>query len=342
MRPNTQGISRSAPLCVLLLLALTPLAGTAQAGVTVLGTLTDADSDAPVGSAIVTLVGVVSTMSTPDGAFRFRGIAAGEYTLRVEGFGYETLEQQVDLTTDVTLALALEAAPLAIDGIVVEAGTLDFEGRVRDPVRDFTVVDAEIVMDGREPIWTDARGRFDLDRVPEGAPLHLTVRAFGYFPIDTTFVPDDEGRYDFDLQRDAFAEAMVQVQVRRLEERAGGRLTSAFGVMDRSEILRYSGSHTAATMLEFDLPQRIRDRIICLFVDERHVDAGPSSRAELRNAVLGHTLPEEIERVEVLVFDSAVGRPIMLRVYTRTFLMAMTTQEIPLRQPTVTPTGECL
>ena len=79
---------------------------------------------------------------------------------------------------------------------------------------------AEVVANGREPMWTDTHGRFDLDRVPEGVPLHLTIRAFGYLPIDTTFVPDDAERHDFELEPDAFAEAMMEVQVRRLADRA--------------------------------------------------------------------------------------------------------------------------
>jgi hypothetical protein len=318
-----------------------PTAAAAQTGVAVLGQISDADSDVAVQNAIVTIEGVGSTLTTPEGSFRFRGVPTGDYTLRVEAFGYEELSVSLVLAADTTLTLVLDAAPLPLDSIVVEAGTLDFEGRVRDPERDFTVVDAQVLTPGRDPVWTDTHGRFDLDDVPEGVPLQITVRAFGYLPIDTTFVPDDEDRYDFDLRRDAFAEALIGVQVRRLEERAGGRLMTGRGSMDRSEILRYTGSHTASTMMQFNFPQRTLDRISCAFLDERQLDVSASMGGEIADFVLGQTLPEEIERLELLLFQTAVGEVVMLQVYTRSFIMAMSTQGFALRTPTVAATGQC-
>jgi hypothetical protein len=131
------------------------------------------------------------------------------------------------------------------------------------------------------------------------------------------------------------------VQVRRLEERAGGRLMTGRGSMDRSEILRYTGSHTASTMMQFNFPQRTLDRISCAFLDERQLDVSASMGGEIADFVLGQTLPEEIERLELLLFQTAVGEVVMLQVYTRSFIMAMSTQGFALRTPTVAATGQC-
>jgi hypothetical protein len=169
----------------------------------------EADSDVSVQNAIVTLEGYGSTLTNTEGRFRFRGVAAGDYTLRVDAFGYATLSRSVSVAAemDVTMELPLEPSPVPLDAIVVEAGTLDFNGRVRDPVRDFIVVDAQVLVRGRDPVWTDTHGRFDVDDPPEGVPVRMTVRAFGYLPIDTAFIPDDDERYVFDLAHDPFAEA---------------------------------------------------------------------------------------------------------------------------------------
>ena len=325
------------------LFALTiPLDASAQT-VTLLGRISDAGTDAPVENAIVTLTGLGSTMTTPEGTFRFRGIRPGEYALVVDAFGYDALEMPLDLVADTTVTLTLDAAPLAIDGILVEAGTIDFEGRVRDPGRDFYVVDAEVVLNGRDPMWTDAHGRFDLDDLPEEVPIHLEIRSFGYLPVDTTFVPDDEERYVFELERDVFAEALMDAQVARIEERGAGRAMAGWAGLGREEIMRFTGAHTARSMIEFNFPQRVRGRIACYYVDERRIDGAFGLGAEIAAAQLEHTLPEEIERVELLVFDSVLGRPIMARLYTRTFIMQMATGEATLRQNLViTPTGECM
>jgi hypothetical protein len=230
----------------------------------------------------------------------------------------------------------------AADGFV-DAGSIDFQDRVRDPARDFYLMDAQVLMRGRDPIWTDTHGRFDLVDVPEGVPVNVTIRSFGYLPIDTTFTPDDEERYTFDLTRDALAEAMIDMQIRRIDDHARGRLTTfREGFMDRERVLDYAGSHTASSMLQFEYPQRILDWIACTFIDDRPTDGSYGALgAEVAAATLAQTVPEEIERVELSEFPGAEGRPLILHIYTRSFIMAMTTQSIPLRTPTINPRGQC-
>jgi hypothetical protein len=324
-------------------LTILPGGSAAQAGVTVLGRAFDGDTDVGVQNVIVTLEGYGSTLTNTEGRFRFRGVAPGGYILRVEGFGYATVSLTVQLNADTSLDLPLEAAPLPIDSIVVEAGSVDLRGRVRDPARDFYLVDAQVLTRGRDPLWTDTQGRYELKDQPEGVPVSVTIRAFGYLPVDTTLVPDDDERYVFELVRDAFAEAMIDTQVRRIADHAGGRLTFGRGTMDRAEVLRYAGSHTVSTMLEFEYPQATLSRIVCTFIDDRQADgAGGALGGEMAAATLGRLVPEEIERVELLQFGGVRSPPLMLQIYTRSFIMEMATKNLPLRTPTITPFGGCL
>ncbi|MDH3206620.1 MAG: carboxypeptidase-like regulatory domain-containing protein [Gemmatimonadota bacterium] len=337
---------RFKPAGLLLLIGLLsnfPDAAFAQAGFTLLGRAYEASSDLGVQNGIATLEGYGSTLTNTEGRFRFRNVAPGEYTLRVEAFGYAPVSLSLAVEADAAVDVPLAPAPVPLDPIVVEAGTLDYQGRVRDPARDFYLVDAQVIARGRDPLWTDTQGRFDLKDVPEGVPLNLTIRAFGYLPIDTTFVPDDETRYDFELRRDAFSEAMIEMQLRRIDEQGRGRLTVGRGVMDRQRIVRYAGSATVSSMLEFEYPERTLERIVCTFIDDRPVDGGFGALApEMARVILEHLLPEEIERLEMLQFDSAAGRPLMLQIYTRSFIMAMATQNVSLRTPAITPFGRCI
>jgi len=131
------------------------------------------------------------------------------------------------------------------------------------------------------------------------------------------------------------------MQVDRLDQRAVGRALVGNGVLDRQDVLRYTGAHTAGTMLEFRYPERILRRIVCTFIDERQTDgsSGPYA-ADIAATTLAHLVPEEIERVELLDFQGP-GRPVMLQIFTRSFIMEMATRDLPLRSPIITPFGEC-
>jgi len=71
------------------------------------------------------------------------------------------------------------------------------------------------------------------------------------------------------------------------------------------------------------------------------MEASALWRARMTRAILGQLLPEEIERLELLQFASPEGRPLMLQIYTRSFIMAMATQNVSLRTPTISPLGKC-
>jgi hypothetical protein len=311
----TSLLRRAVPLLLTL-----PVSVSAQTGVTVEGRVYDAVSGAGVQNAIVELEGHGSTLTSEVGTFRFDRVQPGGYALSVDGFGYARESRLLSVARDTTLTIPLQLAPLALDSLLVEARLVDVEGRVLDATRDMYMVDAEILTNQVEPTWTGAHGTFDLEDVLADVPLRVVVQAFGYLPLDTVVLPGEDESYLFEVEPDPVVERMVEVQVRRLEDRASPRRSVTMRPMNRERLLRYAGRHTVASMLEWEYGNRLR-RVRCLVLNEEQMLGGwePSS--------LFHTLPEDLQRVELL-FDGA-----MLRIYTREFMREMISREVELRTP---------
>jgi hypothetical protein len=263
-------------------------------------------------------------------------VEVGDYTLRVEAFGYADHSEPLTVAGDTNVSVPLEPAPLPVDGIVVDAETLDFDGRVRDLARDTYVMDAHILTDQGHDSWSDARGRFNLDDTFAETPVRVFIQAFGYQVLDTIFVPDDEERYVFDLLPDPFMERMIEIQTERIEERAGELLYENRPPLNRDDMARYSGFGTLAIMMEAKYTRPILRGIVCILFDERFITSGVEWRWLLEN-----TIPEELERVELLEFPGP-GRLFMLRVYTRAFFEELVVTNQPLKQPLLIEfTGFC-
>ena len=304
-----------------------PLPVAAQISVVVEGRVYDAISSRDIQNAIVTLEGHGATLSSVRGTFRFPDVRPGDYMLRVAAFGYADLAESLAVISDTIVAVPLDAAPLPLDPIIVELGTLDFDGRVRDPVRDSNLLAAQVLSNQGHEEWTNEHGRFDLDDVFEGVPLRIVIRAFGYLPLDTTFVPDDEERYAFDLVHDPLVERMIEVQVERLEDRAGDLLYQFRPALGRDDLSRYTGFGTLRTVLEAKYPAHILRMVACVIFDEQQIRT-----PEERRFVLETAIPEELERIEFLEFPGP-ERALMLRVYTRAFFQEMIATNRQLRTP---------
>ena len=323
------------PLVILVFATGIPVPALAQIGVIVEGRVYDARSGSSVQNAVVTLEGHGSTLSSGLGTFRFSGVEPGVYVLRVEGFGYVDYTTSVSVVRYAIVSVPLEAAPFALDSIVVEVRTLDFDGRVRDPTLDYLVVDAQVLSDQGHEEWTNTRGRFDLDDVFEGTPLHLVIRAFGYLQLDTIFVPDDEERYEFNLVTDPFMERMIAFQVQRLEDRAGELLYQFRPALNRAELTRYAGFGTVQSIMEARYPMAILTNVECIVLDEEWIRT-----AWQRRLVLQNTIPEELERIELLEFPGP-GRTFQLRIYTRAFFQELVAGTQPVRTAAVMAGGVC-
>ena len=157
------GWGKGIGLLVILMFATgIPMPVLAQVDVVVEGRVYDARSGAGIQNAVVTLEGHGSTLSAEPGTFRFGGVEPGDYVLRVQGFGYVDFTTAVSVVRYAMVSVPLEAAPLALDSIVVEARTLDFDGRVRDPTLDYFLFDAQVFSDQGHEEWTNEHGRVDL------------------------------------------------------------------------------------------------------------------------------------------------------------------------------------
>jgi hypothetical protein len=249
-------------------------------------------------------------------------VLPGGYTLRTVAFGYVSDSRFVVVEADTTVTVVLTHSPLLVDSLLVDIRLVDIRGSVRDPERDFSVVGVAVLTDQGRTAQTDTHGNFRMEDVLENVPVHVTIRAFGYLPLDSVIIAQEDARYVFEVEADPLIEAMVDVQVERLERRASPRFVAGFRNLNRDRLLRYAGSATLWDVLLFEYGEQRLDRVRCVVIDEESFLAGPEPRA-----MLLHLLPEELERIEFM-FGGA-----MLRVYTREFMQSMIARNVELIRP---------
>lgn len=289
----------------------------AQSTMVVEGRVTD-PSGTGIPNATVALEGVGFRLSDDDGTFQFGVVPPRTYTLRVEGLGYEPVAMSIEVDRDLRLNVALNVSPLLLDSIVVESRTIQIEGRVWDPVQDLPVPAADVVSNQADPTRTSWGGRFKI-KVGEGVSVRLVVRAFRYLQLDTLVVPERGMEYRFELEADPMVERMIEVEIARLDERAGGRRAIGMGPLNRDDLVRWSGA-TLRDLLRARFPAR-GGRIRCVILDEKDV-GGPMLLPTLET-----TFADDVERIEFLF------RGAMLRIYTRGFMRKMIGGGLSLRRP---------
>lgn len=105
----------------------------AATGITLEGEVLDVASGVPVAVAIVAIPALNRSAVTDElGYFRFEGIPAGFYPIRVMRLGYETLAAEVPVNGREVLAFHLTPGPVSLDGIeVVVKGQRDIETAAR-------------------------------------------------------------------------------------------------------------------------------------------------------------------------------------------------------------------
>lgn len=301
----------------LLLFPILPSPGRAQSAFVVQGRVVEAGGPG-IQNAIVQLDGSRPILTSSEGSFRFEGVAGGERTLRVEAFGYLPFAGALAVAGDTAVTVVLDIAPFALDSLVVAPRRIDMDGRVRGFERDVPISGADVVSSHGQVTRTNGRGGFGLD-VWEGVSLLLRVRAFGYLPLDTILSPEEHQDYLFFVEPDPLVERMIATEIRRIEERAGGRLAVTMPPLNRDDLLRWEGA-SLRDVLRYEHPLKL-DRIRCVIVDEKALT--PSMAA----GVLMTTLAQDVERIEFLF------RGAMLRVYTREFMRTMLGSGIELRSP---------
>jgi outer membrane protein assembly factor BamB/protocatechuate 3,4-dioxygenase beta subunit len=148
---------------------------------------------APVSGATVTAVEAgVADVTGADGAYTL-GLAAGEYSIEVSAFGFETFADSVVVPEAGSVTFDIELAPLPrgnLEGVVTSAGG--------DPV-----VGAVLTGDG--PMTWEATsgedGRFDVEDLVEG-DYEVSVSANGFVSAEAsvTIVADEDASLEVTLQ----------------------------------------------------------------------------------------------------------------------------------------------
>lgn len=319
------------------LFAARPVAARAQVTWAVSGRVVDSQSGAGLPNALVRLDGVGAMLSFDGGLFRFERVPSGVYPLHVEALGYEPFDVTVLVNDDSDVVVALEIRPVEVDGVTVTLRRIDFDGRIVDPRTGSSVADAQITSDQGHEKRSNLFGRFDLDDVFEGADLRLVIGAFGYLPLDTTFIPDHEERYPFGLSQDPVMTRMIDAYVTRLDDRGGDHLYKFRPALNREDLAQLRANTSLQRILESKYPLHLIRRIGCFFLDEREYRF---TSDEERVSVLEGTFANDIERVELFDFPGE-GRLVMARIYTRRYFMLHVGSPGELSRPSmiVTPGG---
>ena len=227
-------------------------AGAAQQ-LTVRGTVTDNQTRAPVGNAVIQLVDsagrrVVSTVSNEQGLFQLSAPANTRYRLRAERLGYFTTERDIarGAAPDLSVQFEISPRPILLDSVLVPGvaaarrlgpteqllhGRL-IDDRTREAIAGGTIELFTATGRRLRTVTTDASGLF---RLVTPIPGNYFVRAMrmGYRTADSPvlkIVLGDTIRFNFNLLTDAvlLAPIVVTASARNMLERTDQTLMSEF------------------------------------------------------------------------------------------------------------------
>jgi hypothetical protein len=287
-----------------------------QTQVAVQGRVVERGSTDPVANASVELAGYPATTTSNTGTFRFDRVAPGGYSIRVEALGYSPADFFLVVRQDTTLLIELDVAPVALDTLAVEAREIDLRGQVRERGSNLNLVRTEIQTNLNRQTRTNSAGRFRLRDMPSGFPIVVQLRSFGYLPLDTTIIAEQDTSVTFELDVDSLAQRMIAVEVARLEERSRPFRSAIMPVIGRRDLLRSNGTVLDVVEARYSINL---DRVICMLIDDRQTYNGLAELALI--------LPDDLERIEVL------ERGAMLRIYTREFMKKMLGGGVKLARP---------
>lgn len=322
------------PWSVLLLLAI-PAASTAHAqqpapgtALTLRGQVVDAATEYPIAGVLLELDGSRQRVTGVDGTFEFRDTGQGRWRLTATMLGYGGWEQTLELEEDTQVLIELEARPIELDTLQVQVREMAIRGRVRDAGTGRDLHRARVHVRPDHEAEADVAGRFRIRGIRTASPVTVEVQAFGYLPQFAVVPPDLDEPLEFELEEDPIALAMIDRQVRRLEERAETHRAMTIALDREEALLREGWSAYDIVRGRFGLGQA--RGIGCLVVNEREVQEGPPDE------YLQSMLATDVERIEV----HNLNRVLMVRVYTRDFVRDMLRgdQELGEIRFVITPT----
>jgi hypothetical protein len=304
-------MSRPVALAPLLVLTLLAFSTAAAQQATVSGRVVESGTRTGILGAAIELPGRVPALTGADGTFEITGVASGSYTLRVEALGYARASLDLVVSGDTALTIELDRAPIELDSLVVESRDVTVKGEVRDKVRDIGLLNAEVYTSTGFAKQTDGGGRFSIGDVPANVPLVILVEEFGYLPLTTTIVPENDTTIRFELVDDPVVTRMIEHEMTRIAERAGEKRYPFEPTIQRDELLRSRNGS-----LKGVIRRRYRRPIGCWVLDERRYPF------EVLDNVLEGMRPDEVEHIDALWYGRGKSS-LLIRIYTRDFVRRM-------------------
>lgn len=190
-------IARSARLSAVAGLVLaaiaSPLSAQQPQGITTAtlsGSVVDAQSDQPIGGAIVSVPALSRAVQTDsEGMFELPDLPIGTHVVRVQQFGYDDLVTAVSIElSGAPVVLQLEPDPLMIEGLDVSVdGFGALTGRVTEGSTGQPMAGVVVWLSSEERgASSDSLGRFLVPEVPYGPQLiHVERAGYGrqYIPV---------------------------------------------------------------------------------------------------------------------------------------------------------------
>lgn len=305
------------------LLTLAGASAEGQAPVTLEGQVVERGTWEPLAGALVTLEGRTPVVTDRDGWFRFRNVSPGRQVLRVQGLGYLAAEQVVEVDADTAVRIELEVAPLPLPPVVARARQVDVRGVVREAATGVAASGARISVTTGGETRTSRTGRFRLREIPAEVPVTVWIEHFGFLPAVIPLEAEQDTTLEIALEPDPVAEAMIAVQMERIDRRAEGFRYDPLPVLEREDLLEYR-NWLLYELIGYKLGQGMTRRIGCIVIDE--VSTQDSRSQAARFSML---TPAQVHRVEVTEYPGA-ARALMLRVYTRRFVQDLVNDQAEL------------
>ena len=210
--------------------------------------------------------------------------------------------------------------PVRLDPLQVGTRRITLRGEVYDVETRLGLIDVD-VRAGTVTATTNHLGRFKINDVAALHPLTISLRGFGYHPMEQVITPGRDTTARFLLKPDSLVIGMIAEQVQRIHQRSRGIRTATLQPIDRAELLR-NINWTVLDIVRFRTVNRVGG-FACVMIDERQSHVGLEEIATL--------LPDEVEYIEFINIDNS-GRDKMLRIYTRKYMQKMVGNRQPLRR----------
>lgn len=311
-------------------LSLIALLGIGQSGAgarqqpraTVRGRVVERRTSQGIAGADVALSGWSTVLTDDSGAFEIARVPAGRYTLSVQAPGYGSVERVLIVLRDTTVTIALAPAPFMLDTLRVRTRQVTVRGEVKDAATRRQLVDVSVVIGERQTL-TNPAGSFKLSHIPADVRFLLSLRDFGYIPLEKVVRASADTILPLFLTPDPLIQRMVARQVARLQRQAEPFHSVSMRALDRQALIDQGGG-SAFDMLKEKYGRSLHG-LNCVFIDDVQTATVKEGLEQLQFLV-----PAELQRVEVLT--GVIGGE-QMRVYTRQHMRRMLGDTARVRPP---------